>query len=85
MFFTVDFRHPEDVVLTTMDGELRDACGTAAAKIGLEVEVKEFWYFPPTPFAPELVAAVRAAAEAQGSRIRTSSAAPGTTRSTWRA
>ena len=37
-----------------------------AAAIGLEVEVGEFWYFPPTPFDPDLVAAVRGAAAAQG-------------------
>ncbi|MBV8131419.1 MAG: M20/M25/M40 family metallo-hydrolase, partial [Alphaproteobacteria bacterium] len=66
VFFTVDFRHPEDVVLTQMDGELRQACASIASAIGLELEVKEFWYFPPTPFHPELIAAVRKAAEAQG-------------------
>ena len=26
VFFTVDFRHPEDAVLTQMDRELRQAC-----------------------------------------------------------
>jgi len=52
--------------LTTMDAELRQACGDAASAIGLEVEVGEFWYFPPTPFDPELVAGVRTGAEAQG-------------------
>jgi len=66
VFFTVDFRHPEDTVLTVMDGELREACNTFAGAIGLDVEVKEFWYFPPTPFDPDLVAAVRTAAEEQG-------------------
>src|ERR1700736_3848123 len=64
--FAVDFRHPEDDVLSLMDRDLRQACEDAAAAIGLEVEVKEFWYFPPTPFHPDLVAAVREAAEAQG-------------------
>jgi N-carbamoyl-L-amino-acid hydrolase len=49
-----------------MDRELRQACETAAGAIWLEVEVKEFWYFPPTPFDRDLVAAVRRAAEAQG-------------------
>jgi beta-ureidopropionase / N-carbamoyl-L-amino-acid hydrolase len=53
---TVDFRHPEDAVLTQMDRELRQACEGTASAIGLEVEVKEFWYFPPTPFHPDLVA-----------------------------
>src|SRR5277367_1840091 len=66
-FFTVDFRHPEDAVLTEMDRELRQACDDAAAASGgLEVEVKEFWYFPPTPFDPALVARVRDAAAALG-------------------
>jgi beta-ureidopropionase / N-carbamoyl-L-amino-acid hydrolase len=66
VFFTVDFRHPEDAVLTAMDRELRQACEGITTAIGLETEVKEFWYFPPTPFHPDLVAAVRDAAEVQG-------------------
>ena len=66
VFFTVDFRHPEDAVLTVMDRELRQACAAAAAPIGLEIDVREFWYFPPTPFDPGLIGAVRNAAEAQG-------------------
>src|SRR5947199_682971 len=68
VFFTVDFRHPEDAVLSAMDAELREACEDAASGIGLETEVEEFWHFPPTPFDPDLVAAVRDAAEAQAYR-----------------
>src|SRR5271163_1279374 len=67
VFFTVDFRHPEDAMLSVMDRELRQACDDAAARSGgLDVEGKEFWYFPPTPFDPALVAAVRDAAAALG-------------------
>jgi beta-ureidopropionase / N-carbamoyl-L-amino-acid hydrolase len=66
VFFTVDFRHPEDTVLTWMDRELRAACAEAAASQNLEAAVEEFWYFPPTPFDPSLVSAVRDAAAAQG-------------------
>ena len=66
VFFTVDFRHPEDAVLTAMDRELRQACEATASAIGLEAEVREFWYFPPTPFDADLVAAIRKAAAAQG-------------------
>ncbi|MGC2414984.1 MAG: Zn-dependent hydrolase [Stellaceae bacterium] len=66
VFFTVDFRHPEDDVLSAMDHELRGACAAAAGTQGLEVAVEEFWYFPPTPFDPRLVGAVREAAAAQG-------------------
>src|SRR4029077_2858688 len=46
--------------------ELRAACTAAAATQTLEVEVAEFWHFPPTPFDPGLVGHVRSAAEAQG-------------------
>ncbi|HUC73466.1 MAG TPA: Zn-dependent hydrolase [Stellaceae bacterium] len=66
VFFTVDFRHPEDAVLTQMDRELRAACAEAAASQRLELAVEEFWYFPPTAFDPALVGAVRDAATAQG-------------------
>ncbi|KZD12291.1 Zn-dependent hydrolase [Oceanibaculum pacificum] len=59
VFFTIDFRHPQDEVLTKMDRELRDACSLIAVESGLEVEVEEFWYFPPTPFDEKCVAAVR--------------------------
>jgi N-carbamoyl-L-amino-acid hydrolase len=38
----------------------------AAASQKLEAAVEEFWYFPPTPFDPKLVGAVREAAAAQG-------------------
>src|SRR6266852_2476252 len=66
VFFTVDFRHPEDAVLTAMDTELRAACAAAAASRNVDVAVEEFWYFPPSPFDPRLVGAVREAALAQG-------------------
>jgi len=66
VFFTVDFRHPEDAVLTQMDKELRAACAEIAGAIGLEAAVKEFWYFPPTPFDKSCVASVRKATEALG-------------------
>src|SRR6266540_52290 len=66
VFFTVDFRHPEDAVLTQMDRDLREACAAAAATQNLEVAVEEFWYFPPTPFDRQLVGRVRDSAAAQG-------------------
>jgi beta-ureidopropionase / N-carbamoyl-L-amino-acid hydrolase len=66
VFFTVDFRHPDDAVLTAMDRELREACAAAAASQSLAAAVEEFWYFPPTPFDPVMIGAVRDAAKAQG-------------------
>ena len=84
VFFTVDFRHPEDEVLTAMDRELREACAAAAASQSLEAAVEEFWYFPPTPFDPVSSARCARRPRRRATRTRTSSAAPGTTRSTWR-
>jgi len=49
-----------------MDRELREACRDAARASRFEVEVKEFWYFAPTAFDKDCVAAVKRAAEAQG-------------------
>jgi beta-ureidopropionase / N-carbamoyl-L-amino-acid hydrolase len=66
VFFTIDFRHPDDAVLSAMDRELRAACAAAAATQTLEVAVEEFWYFPPTPFDDRLIGRVREAAAAQG-------------------
>jgi len=59
VFFTVDFRHPDDKRLSGMDAALKERCAAIAVSTGLELEIKDFWYFPPTPFAPSLVDAVR--------------------------
>jgi beta-ureidopropionase / N-carbamoyl-L-amino-acid hydrolase len=66
VFFTVDFRHPDDARLSSMDHALKSECARIAAAAGLAIEIKDFWYFPPTPFAPHLVERVRAGAEAFG-------------------
>jgi N-carbamoyl-L-amino-acid hydrolase len=66
VFFTVDFRHPDNDTLTVMDRELRAACTEIAGAGGLELDLKEFWYFPPTPFDKACVESVRGATEALG-------------------
>jgi N-carbamoyl-L-amino-acid hydrolase len=66
VFFTIDFRNPSDDALTAMDRDLRQACAEIAASAGCTVDVKEFWYFAPTPFDPACIAAVRAGAERGG-------------------
>ena len=58
--------HPEDAVLSTMDALLKGGCQAIAADSGLEVAIKEFWYFPPTPFTKRLVEAVRDGAARHG-------------------
>ncbi|MGP9820477.1 Zn-dependent hydrolase [Salinarimonas sp. NSM] len=66
VFFTVDFRHPEDAVLARMEAELYAAIAEVAAEIGLEVEHKKVWDSPPVKFDPDLIAAVRNGAEKAG-------------------
>jgi beta-ureidopropionase / N-carbamoyl-L-amino-acid hydrolase len=66
VFFTVDFRHPSNDTLTQMDKDLRDACAEIAKAAKVEVEVKEFWHFAPTPFDAKCVEAVREGASRYG-------------------
>ncbi|QHJ00838.1 hydantoinase/carbamoylase family amidase [Xylophilus rhododendri] len=63
---SVDFRAADDAVLSAMDAELKAAVQRSAAARKVEASVEQVVYFPPQPFAPELVAAVRDAAQAQG-------------------
>jgi N-carbamoyl-L-amino-acid hydrolase len=62
VFLTVDLRHPDDATLARMDGELRAAVAEVAAASGLEIAARQISYFPPQPFDPACVAAVRNAA-----------------------
>jgi len=66
VFFTVDFRHPVEEILTVMDAELREVCASIADEIGLELDLRQIWHFPATPFDPRCVAAVREAAAEGG-------------------
>lgn len=66
VFLTVDFRHPSDDALRTMNDELKAFCASLSESNGVEVAVVDFWYFPPTPFDADCVAAVRNGADAAG-------------------
>ncbi|MGJ3262365.1 MAG: Zn-dependent hydrolase [Salinarimonas sp.] len=66
VFFTVDFRHPEDAVLAQMETKLHAAIEAVAAEIGLEVDHTKVWDSPPVKFDPDLIAAVRSGAEKAG-------------------
>ncbi|WP_158045253.1 Zn-dependent hydrolase [Skermanella pratensis] len=69
-FLTVDLRHPDDGILAGLDARFREEAATVCEGLGLGVEVREFWRFPSTPFAPELVGRVRDAASRLGYRWR---------------
>lgn len=57
---SVDLRAPDDAQLLDMDAALRAACARIAAERGLAIGVEQVVYFPPQPFTPHLVEAVRA-------------------------
>ncbi len=66
VFFTIDCRHPDEDVLSEMDGALRRTCAQLAERAGLDLAVEEIWHCPPTVFDTRCVGAVREAARAAG-------------------
>jgi beta-ureidopropionase / N-carbamoyl-L-amino-acid hydrolase len=66
VFFTVDFRHPDDAVLARMDAALREGVARIAGEIGLETELEQIFYYEPVKFDAACVASVRAAAQRFG-------------------
>ena len=63
VFLTTDLRHPDDATLTEMDRDMKAFCGALAEEDGLTIDIKDFWYFPPTPFDEKLVGLVGQGAE----------------------
>ncbi|HYH37858.1 MAG TPA: Zn-dependent hydrolase [Azospirillum sp.] len=70
VWFTIDLRNPDAGQLARMDAMLRERLAAIAEARGLTLELTDFWAFPTTPFAPELVARVRDSAERRGIRHR---------------
>lgn len=66
VFFTVDFRHPDDAVLARMDAALREGVERIAGEIGLQTELEQIFYYEPVKFDAACVASVRAAAQRFG-------------------
>ena len=66
VFMTCEFRHPIDATLSAMDEALKAGVEAIAAKIGLKVDMKEVFYYPPVAFDPGCVDAVRGAAKHLG-------------------
>jgi len=64
--FSVDLRHQDAQALQEMHQRLQATCDRIAASHRVGVEVKEVSYFPPTPFDPKMIDAVRDAANASG-------------------
>jgi N-carbamoyl-L-amino-acid hydrolase len=66
VFFTVDFRHPNDGTLAAMDKELRESVEKIIAEQKLEMDFKQIWYYAPIKFDDNCVAAVRKATGEMG-------------------
>jgi N-carbamoyl-L-amino-acid hydrolase len=66
VFFTVDFRHPDDAVLDEMEAKLMRAVDEIAREIDLEAIPKKVWDSPAVRFDPDCIAAVRKGTEKAG-------------------
>ena len=56
---TVDLRNAKDATLSSMVEDLKRCAARAASECRVEISLTEVVYFPPSEFAPELVASVR--------------------------
>lgn len=63
---TVDLRSAKDATLSAMCEELKARIPAIEAECRVKIALREVVYFPPSEFAPELVASVRQAASSLG-------------------
>jgi N-carbamoyl-L-amino-acid hydrolase len=63
---STEFRSASDATLSSMVEDYRRVAKTIEAACRVSVDIREVVYFPPSHFAPELVGAVRNAAQALG-------------------
>jgi N-carbamoyl-L-amino-acid hydrolase len=59
--FSIDLRNVNDELLDTMHGEITAFVAQVAADSGLDVKLERVSYYPPCPFHPDVVGAVRSA------------------------
>ena len=70
VFFTVDFRHPDDKVLDVMEVKFRAALPEIMAPLNLIYKEARIWDSPAVKFAPDLIECVRVGAEKAGFKSR---------------
>jgi N-carbamoyl-L-amino-acid hydrolase len=70
VFFSVDFRHPEEAVLDEMEAELRTALAEVLLPMQLTYSEARIWQSTPVKFAPELIDCVRIGAQKAGYSTR---------------
>ena len=64
--FSIDLRNVTDDLLNTMHGEIEACVERTRRETGLGIELERVSYYPPCPFHPDCVGAVRAATERLG-------------------
>ncbi|MEH6434749.1 Zn-dependent hydrolase [Massilia sp. DD77] len=64
--FSIDLRNVSDALLNTMHEEMLAFVARTRSDSGLAIEVERVSYYPPCPFHPDCVNAVRAATEKLG-------------------
>jgi len=70
VFFSVDFRHPDEKTLDAMEAEFRAALAEIMPPLQLTYSETRIWDSPPVKFAPELIECVRVGAEKAGFQSR---------------
>jgi beta-ureidopropionase / N-carbamoyl-L-amino-acid hydrolase len=70
VFFTVDFRHPDDEILNQMEAKFRAALAEVMDVLRLDYNEVRIWDSPAVKFAPELIECVRIGAEKTGLKSR---------------
>jgi N-carbamoyl-L-amino-acid hydrolase len=66
VFFTVDFRHPDDNVLDVMEAKLRASLTDILQPLKLSYKETRIWDSPAVKFAPELIECVRIGTQKAG-------------------
>jgi N-carbamoyl-L-amino-acid hydrolase len=66
VFFTVDFRHPDDKVLDVMEAKFRAALAEIMGSLSLGYNEARIWDSPAVKFAPDLIDCVRVGAAKAG-------------------
>ncbi|GAA5022027.1 Zn-dependent hydrolase [Massilia kyonggiensis] len=64
--FSIDLRNVTDDLLNTMHGEIEAFVERTRRETGLAIDLQRVSYYPPCPFHPDCVGAVRAATEKLG-------------------
>jgi N-carbamoyl-L-amino-acid hydrolase len=70
VFLTVDFRHPDDAVLTAMDTALREGIAEIAGRGGLEHALEQIFRYAPIHFDDACIDTVRRSAQRCGYSMR---------------